>query len=336
MFWKKINKALSLDEEPTLVVSPTVEVEPFGYNPSKSFEPIEVYEETPEEVINSATIQKDISYTLDNLLEEMSKPYTIEENLTLLKATKDNFERENKELSQKIQTLKDLGFDNTPSVKVTQTNLDLVRKRYEDKSKELEDSLKYNAEILKLTQEYALKYPSFKFVPREVMMQILKKYGLILGEAGMYGKEIPTTALETISQFSQQIKDSSINVIARTRGDYMTHYVDFLYTTETAEELQREIRLDATTARYHTRYHLVTTVTMLKMVAPLEHFTNRKNCVITKENILEYSSREMNAEIERRRLEDPIACLEVPMGYIILAAWDKEAEIPEIKNPLNN
>lgn len=36
-----------------------------------------------------------------------------------------------------------------------------------------------------------------------------------------------------------------------------------------------------------------------------------------------------NEEVSKK-LDDPIACLEVEGGYIIIDAWDKEALIPEI------
>jgi hypothetical protein len=37
-----------------------------------------------------------------------------------------------------------------------------------------------------------------------------------------------------------------------------------------------------------------------------------------------------------REVLDPIAVLEVRGGYIIMNAWEKEAEIPEIINPVLN
>ena len=58
--------------------------------------------------------------------------------------------------------------------------------------------------------------------------------------------------------------------------------------------------------------------------------------------VIENAQRDINiafvnelAKIEREVL-DPIACLEVDGGYIILHAWDEEAHIPEIKNDILN
>lgn len=325
MFWKKINKAFSLDEEPEIAVATNAPVF------------VNSVTNTPKGVINSSTIQKDISYTLDNLLDEMSKPFPIEENLTLLNATKENFEKENKELSQKIQTLKDLGFDNTPSVRLIEHKLKQVREMYEDKIKKLEESLQYNKDILRLTQEYALKYPSFKFIPKKTMVQILKKYGLIMGESSMYSKEIPDKALQIISQFSEDIKKKGfIYVIYNGNRYYTDTYksADILYSYKDKNTVERAVIKGNPGRGYGVEEF--GTFNALKMVAPLDHFVLPKNYQVNKDNIISFTFNDILAEIERRRLEDPIACLEVPMGYIILAAWDKEAEIPEIKNPLNN
>ena len=43
-------------------------------------------------------------------------------------------------------------------------------------------------------------------------------------------------------------------------------------------------------------------------------------------------------KVNKKNIEvlDPIACLEVGLGYIVMCAWDEEADIPEIQNELLN
>lgn len=88
------------------------------------------------------------------------------------------------------------------------------------------------------------------------------------------------------------------------------------------------------------QFQLISSVSMLKIIAPISHFTLNekfkrldKSIFKIKDNVICYDISEIKLELQRlKEAEDPIACLKVEGGYIILHAWDKEAEIPEIKN----
>ena len=225
-------------------------------------------------------------------------------------------------------------------------------------------------EINKLANEYALKYPSFKFVDRKTMLEIMVKYNLVLGDTFLYNKEIPSKSLDIIHSFAKEIEESmetwKINKVetssSYTRGfRYRMEHVPKQEKIKqmSDEELETQRRHWDLQQRMMSSFHeYVTEVdtlvkSKLKMIAPMSHFDipvfpiqdnkGKDNKVpLVKLNLksrqFEFDLIELNevAKEHDREVLDPIACLEVKGGYIILDAWDKEAEIPEIKNPMIN
>lgn len=337
----------------------------FGYKEEvQDNYPVQLLEPQKKEipkVIDSKHIAGDMMSTLDALLAEAGVKYTKETQVEDLKKKLEAFKAENAVLYKKIKLLKELGFASTPAT-VTQ------KKQLEAREAEVNKEIsKLNNEIVKYqTLEtdmmgYALKYPGFKFIPTEVMNKVLKKYNLMLGDTHFYSKEIPMEALEIASQFMEEIKKSKkiIDVIRRTSSWSFSRGSETYHVRERLASSQEQYRTNAFRAMDLERHHYDTIVTTLetsclKIVAPMDHFTipeidfrdSDDNTIkvpivsISERNHLKIDVDKLNAlaieKAKKMKILDPILQLEVPGGYIILKAWDKEADIIEIQNETLN
>lgn len=317
-----------------------------------------------QEKIDSKFIQKDLHLTLDKLLAEVGVNISRESKIEELKQKKVEFKEQNEKLYKKISTLNSLGFTSTPSVKKQKEELEKQETVIKEQITKLGEEIKYYEDINEVVAKYSMQYPGYKFIPTAVMTEILKKYNLFLSHTCFYGREIPDDALEIAGYFTSEINESkrTIDVIRTSHSFGYTHNVkvrpkpkkmDF----DVMSGYDRTYVLDPRSGRgmhsYDTVLHSFG-VSKLRIVAPMDHFTIpevdfqewRGDDVkvpivkIDKDNCLRVSVDKLNAkELEnakKRAVEDPILCLKVDKGFIVLKAWDKEADIIEIQNPMSN
>lgn len=278
--------------------------------------------------IDSKVIQGSIDELLSAALAEAGTVGDLEAKIMFKRKQIKDFENENWETSHKIKELESFGFTNTPST--TKVKTDLTTK-VENKKKEIHELSK---EISRLeahkanVERYKFRFPGFKYITTELMIDIMKRYNLCLGETFMYSKEIPQHALNKISMVKRHIKTLDNYFLIKEWGRGNNKIFSMRKDRGYGKEIIDSYR-----------------ITNLKMIAPRDHFTipthrlgedhKEKNLfILDKEtrmfNINEEAIRKANEQI--RRIKDPIAALEVPGGYIILDAWDEEAKIPEIQN----
>lgn len=306
--------------------------------------------EDNSQIIDSAHIQKDITLTFANVLEQFNLKSTKEGEIEILKAQLEEYKEANDSIYKKIDSLKNLGFVNTPTAKTSLEKLKIKEEEFKLKISAIEKQIKLTKKIKELTDMYALKYPTFKFVDNNTMISIMKKYSLVMGEAFTYCKEIPDRALGIIESFSGEIKESKTFV-----GIYREYSRGYSFGRSYQIKQRgsiKQLKKEECNEEYYSEYLTgVFEITGLKMIAPFSHFELPNECEfdgrceyfeapIIKLNKdtrkLEFNVDEVN-EIERQKeVLDPIACLEVKGGYIILDAWDEEADIPEIQNPMIN
>lgn len=163
-----------------------------------------------ETLINSEVIQKDFETELKELMDKISVSVGNNSEIEALYEEVKLFNLENLDLKEKIEKLKNLGLVNTPSVKVKEKELEEAVK---DKHKSIEDKkaeIKYLEEEQKKIKHYALKYPSYKYIPKKEFLNILNKYNLVMVEAFMYSREIPDRAVNIVSSFKKEIEESEV------------------------------------------------------------------------------------------------------------------------------
>lgn len=447
----KFFKNLFGSTEPT----PTVAVESIVETlPEPTIEP------TPE-VIDSKHVKKNIHETLESLLESLSVERINEdinncrENIKKIGLERGRLIKANLTLRNKIDQYEALGLTNTPTITKTKVELEeeLVKlKEAEDSEQEqikaVEADIKYKEDLVAKTNEYAVKYPGYKFVPEKVMIDVMKRYDLWSGPSSLYSKEIPQNNLDAIFNWKDKI-DQTKDVQFIAESTYRTLYEfsvseaktklrhiekvynEFQADPELHEELKRlckhsyessEILLrsgdefdnikayikkfspklykayskdkDADWNEYYHRYLSVKSYAFdmfnkqrleyaaisqltstdnidsllkptgikilhsyessaLEIIAPKSHFTLPMFEFSTRRHgtpktyqpfefnedtrIIKYSAKvleELNTEL--REILDPIATFKVPGGRMVITAWDEEANIPEIQNPLSN
>lgn len=320
----------------------------------------------PEEVIDSKHIQADIDRTFAKVLEEFNLSVSKESKIESLKKSLESFKDINKTIYEKIDTLKSVGLVNTPSASAKLAELKEQESKVRDNIYELNRQLRHLKEVKEYTDKYAMQYVGYKFVDHKTMVEIMKKYDLVLGEAFTYAKEIPDKSLSIIKNFSEEIEKSKEVVefirerrINELRGSSSTTYKKHVRakTEEDTEEFilpQPEHSLEWMSRDYKF------TISKFKMIAPSSHFVlpsikddeqrywgssrDRETKYLSfmafneSERCYYFSTSSLNDALAKREREvlDPIAVLEVAGGYIVMDAWDEEAEIPEIQNPLNN
>jgi hypothetical protein len=325
-------------------------------------EEVEVGEvEEVKKVINSDHIQKDITLTFAKVLDEHNLTPTKLGEIEILKAKMGEYKDANSDIYQKIESLNLLGFTNTPTAKKSLKELQEKTKEFDIKIQNIQKEIDKSESIKNLTDTYLKKYPMYKFIDKDSMISIMKKYDLVLGDSFMYCKEIPDKALSIIENFSEEILESKeYNLIYfcsywSDSGFYSSKYI--VKKGKNLSSLLKKAEKDISNGdklseshpwKEHQIVGLVES-TNLKMIAPQTHFNEIKELEYNgqkinfrtsilkldeKTRMLSIDLNEVNKELEMIDILDPIACLKVEGGYIILDAWDEEADIPEIQNPM--
>lgn len=279
------------------------------------------------QIINSKVIQQDIKLSLEEILSDLDISNSKESEIEALKTKLDSFQKDNQEVYEKIELLNKYGFTQTPSS--TETLKELQKREEEIKAEinliqESIDSVKL---INQLQNEYQIKYPFLRFVPEQLMVSVMKKYNLFMADTIFYTKEVPNDALKMIDKYSEEIttvNQSSVEHILSSAERYLG---------------------DRNIDDYQAINPKALRMSNLKIIAPFSHFkiptiTSSRLpdksiplMISNDNNILEVNMKGIEAlATEVREVLDPIAALKVPGGYIVLHAWDEEAEIPEIKN----
>lgn len=305
-----------------------------------------------EIVITSKEIQEDLYKSFQNILNEFDLKESKETEIENLKVKLKNFNEENKDIYNKIEILKNLGLSSTPTATKSLEKLRFQESKIRKNIEKIESEIKKVEKLKELTLKYSVEYPFYKFIDDETMIRIMHKYDLVLGEAFMYNREIPYENLEIINIFSEKIKatEKTMQLVRTYRSGFNIATFSF------AEKIERDRintkMYDCVKAYRHESVVKEFTVSDFKMVAPESHFTvpiyamedirNRKTVdvpllTVNSNRKYKFTTEKVN-ELEKKNREvlDPIACLEVEGGYIIMTAWDKEAEIPEIKSTFLN
>lgn len=281
------------------------------------------------EIVTSDTIKLDMNSSLERLLKEVGIVQNTETKIKDLEIKIGTYVAENARLLQKAQDLDSFGFINTPTLK-NKEKIDAQIDIINGEIKSLTDEIANKKALEKTVAKYSLEYPSFKFIPSQTMVEIMKKYDLTLGETCVYKKEIPELALDILKGFHSKIKQHKFFIDARHTGDKLTFF---------------SVRPSESVLGVDKKSNYIKS--NLKIIAPESHFENRMiqsggieiPTFRVNEDTREYEINlaKLNAEVKANtEVLDPILCLEVEEGYIVLHAWDEEAHIPEIKNTILN
>lgn len=270
-----------------------------------------------EAVVTAKEIQSEILAKQENVLSIATK---------LMESKKQNQEH--------VAGLQELGFTGASSV--------LTRKMEEAKR------------IADLVDMYSFEYPGLKFIPSEVMAEVCNKYGLAIGHVSRYTGEVPEWALAQIKSNAHHINRT---IPMRGRFLYSTHNHEkrtqkdvFIFEDGTQDEVLVPDNDNATgraalSARRTGESYEASEMQMIDFFmsigrstveAPVKFRTNLMIAAPVKEMAIESNEQVVNGDIVAIPTLDPIVCLEVKGGYIVLAAWGEEGQDPKVFNAESN
>lgn len=224
-------------------------------------------------------------------------------DFNLEKSKISELEDANKEVKKKASILKRLGFKNTPTAKNVET-LDI-------QIAEKEDKIKLSQKEIELTNKYRIEYPGYKFIPDSVFDQVCEKYDLYTALPERYIKEIPNKNLEEIDNFIQKYGIVYQKI-------FNPHW-NVLGTTAVIEESSTAIYLnELEECGSMAGYYSIKETPKIEITAPIDHYDLKNS---------EIKNRKINTKVD-----DPIVTRIVEGGRVVISCWDKEADIPEIKN----
>lgn len=318
-------------------------------------------------VIDSAHIQNDLHMTFSEVLGEFGLKESRESEISVLESELSGFKAANAGLYEKIGRLRSLGLVNTPSVRKNLVELEIKEKQVSDRISSIEASIEKSKRLDGLVKKYALEYPGYKFVDFDSMVKIMKKYDLFMGEAFMYAREIPTDALEVISRFSGTIEKSKQEWVLVETVSIIGRSLQWSFKRKQKTSVPKESPYSGiiVPSDFKDIERQSFECSCFQMVAPLSHFEFPVRSemdsreikspsglfselievetsiplvdIDPKTNIISLCANKVNEFVKKQReVLDPIACIKVDGGFVIIRAWDKEAEIPEIQNPLSN
>lgn len=238
----------------------------------------------------------------------------------------------------KPNLLKKLGFIQTPEV-VEYT--------------EIEDKMKMSKRVADIIHQYAIKYPTKKFITEEQVKQICQKWNLVYGSIERFTGFVPEKNLKELAAFHSKFinKDSFFlnNILVEgydIKLDSDTHTYHLYKKGDTKKRFLQSTNGtefygtidDAKTLKYHgelcerLKVHesihtkgFVSGIMLNKSVfticAPIKDMDTKGMRVINN-RLTHYP--------------DPVILYPVEYGYIIVTAWGDEASDPMVMNPMDN
>lgn len=127
------------------------------------------------------------SSSVEEKIAEIHNKFDIAGESALREANAILDRKEDEVLIKRAETLKSLGFTATPEVLSLNEKIKTM------------DAAKAKARTI---TQYSQKYPQYKFILKEQVVEICKKYGLVCGEANLYKGTIPDKNIQEIANFS--------------------------------------------------------------------------------------------------------------------------------------
>jgi hypothetical protein len=205
---------------------------------------------------------------------------------------------------EKAKLMQDLGFVNAGNVE------EVRAQEYKRSSAEL------NANIV---NKYKQKYPQYKFIFKDQVREICKKYGLLCGEASLYKGDIPLKNLKEIEEFKVSDEDkyymlyySTIRAIDvnRVLQDDFTSVESF---ADLAEKKRREQKIKGTMSYYEYTMRIPFFICAPKSDMKIEGYKTE-------------------GVFLKREIPDPIVLHYVKDGFLIVTKWGIEGDDPIVND----
>lgn len=223
------------------------------------------------------------------------------------------------------ETLSSLGFNQSKIVSNYLKEKETIVKL----NSEIDNKQIISKNIDKDVEFYKNLYPFHKFILYSQVINICKKYNLVLGKVNYFNGEIPEKNAKEIASF---------NYKKYLSDRYMGYY-------HIGEEgiFTKILNLDVEANRYSSKPKYVLETPSLMICAPLNNFS--KDLILVGNEVVKGNYKGKTFEEykrELRKVEDPIVLFPVVQsnknqcGFIVISKWGNEANDESLQVGLNN
>lgn len=236
---------------------------------------------------------KNIVKTDEQLIAEIHEDFNTEVDRLLEEASIKKSAQDEENILGKAERLSKLGFN--------KTKINSKAQEFSKKAGEIEEEVKSNNKLIEAIVYFTNKYPQYKFITKDSVLRLCKKYNLILGGVGEYIGGVPEKNLQDIEAFKVNEEDEAYQV------DY--GFGDNYFYSQ--EESKRRIKY---------RMSHIPRLCPFSIVAPQKDFDIRQDQKVSNFQIVP---------------KDPIVLKSVYYGneryFLIVTAWGIEAEDDLVK-----
>ena len=260
----------------------------------------------------SRIVNKDINMIETVTVKDIHNAFNTEVDRLLQTCNiKNSLETDLQHLIDKQERLSNLGFKRTEiSKKVSNENARLFFLKRDNEAK---------LKVINSIEYFQQRYPHYKFITKDSVNALCKKYGLIFGSVEQFIGDVPDKNLEDIENF--KIKDDDVT--------YEKTYFS-MYTSNSNDCTFRDMEIyNKSPSSYISTLDYRCTRKSFSIVAPIKDFN------------LDGMQLEDN-ELKRKPVvkDDPIVLQPVNhnglFSYLIVTAWGEEASDPLVSNQNHN
>lgn len=198
--------------------------------------------------------------------------------------------------------LNDLGF--------TQCKEVVILKRLE--------SIKRDAD---LAESYQIKYPQYKFITKDIIDKLCKKYKLLFGVVERYKNRIPLKNINDILSFN--VKDEDCNeknngLFWPTQSMHMLNIFGYGQLESDSEKVEREKKEKEDHEKRNKKSY------------------DRKLSICASRGMMDLRGAKIEGNEIKEIVKDPIVLHPVKGGYLIVTAWGNEASDELVVNEIMN
>jgi hypothetical protein len=233
-----------------------------------------------------------------------------------------------------------------PEILERYEKLGLKRNKHLKEFKQAEDAFEnskkvfdQNQRVIKIIEYYRVLYPANSFIPHQNLLDLCKKYGLVFDKAEYFTEDIPLNCLEAMEKFEWKDADPPDDT---PKSEFRNRGGQIVVTGATTgmdvnwhESFNRAVRqsiVDGNTGFIesgNTKYNVYALRNAIAQLTTPQK-TKEFHIVGTKDMFDLPMGRSFDKKSFTSKVDDPIVLAEVKYGWIIVAAWGPEAELPEI------
>lgn len=192
------------------------------------------------------------------------------------------------------------------------------------KVKNLKTACEMSEERARIVEEFAIKYPQYKFIFEDQVLEICKKYNLVFGDVTMYKGDVPEKNIREIAKFN--VKDEDVFY------ETMSHISTRFNKTISKVELERELKSAEEHSANCIKYGIVQNHDSSFEYRHAKKIPFNICAPVSDMNIP--SDHELNGvKISKKEIPDPIVLHRVhKKGFLIVSKWGLEGQDPALVN----